>query len=123
MVQILTVTDHVDTLYLRIYSTIYLALTALCSGIEREKGEQRRTHELKERERERQRERLLLIWCGGKYKLILFDLFPFLAIPVCVQICKSSHKPWTSDERTNHAAFFVGRCDGDIFIKNVHFSI
>jgi hypothetical protein len=27
------------------------------------------------------------------------------------------------DERTNHAAFFVGRCDGDIFIKNGSFSI
>jgi hypothetical protein len=28
-----------------------------------------------------------------------------------------------SDERTNHAAFFVGRCHGDIFIKNGSFSI
>jgi hypothetical protein len=26
---------------------------------------------------------------------------------------------WTSDERTNHFVFFVGRGDGNIFDKNI----
>jgi hypothetical protein len=65
--------------------------------IERENGEQKRTHELKERERgrERERERLLLLWGVGKNKLILFDLFPFLTIPVCAHICISNNICYT----------------------------
>jgi hypothetical protein len=31
----------------------------------------------------------------------------------------SSATPWTSDERTNHFVFFVGRGDGNIFDKNI----
>jgi hypothetical protein len=50
---------------------------------------------------------------GGKGDL---NSYPLPTMPAL-------HKAWTSDERTNHAAFFVGRCHGDIFIKNGSFSI
>jgi hypothetical protein len=38
-------------------------------------------------------------------------------------ILKWYDRTWTSDERTNHFVFFVGRGDGNIFDKNIFSSI
>jgi hypothetical protein len=53
--------------------------------------------------------------------IILCDSTMFHDFPKKVEkvFIKRWTYPWTSDERTNHFVFFVGRGDGNIFDKNI----